>query len=281
MISTANSWESAVLQLKSDVANKDLIDAAYYDDPLVRAAERYHCSFEWHAIRAVLGPARGSALDVGAGRGIASFALAKDGFDVTALEPNPSSIVGRGAIQALSLESGLAIRLCGETAEHLSFADGIFDVVFVRAALHHAHNLRRMCQELARVLRPGGLFLAIREHVISRERDRAVFLQQHPLHRYYGGENAYLLKDYRVALEAAGLARVREFRPLHSAINCAPRTFSQLREELGSRLRRIPLIGPALTPITRKASLGALTIKLLAYADNRPGRLYSFLYRKV
>ena len=55
-----------------------------------------------------------------------------------------------------------------------------------------------------RVLRPDGIFIAAREHVISREADLGRFLDQHPLHHLYGGENAFLLERYIGALHNAG-----------------------------------------------------------------------------
>ena len=41
----------------------------------------------------------------------------------------------------------------------------LFDVVFARAVLHHTRDLELACREMFRVLRPGGIFVAAREHV--------------------------------------------------------------------------------------------------------------------
>jgi hypothetical protein len=83
------SWEEAVLWLKAQPDQNDLIKACFYDDPLQSAAERYYQSTEWLALRKVL-PQVGRVLDIGSGRGISAYAFAKDGWRVDALEPNGS-----------------------------------------------------------------------------------------------------------------------------------------------------------------------------------------------
>ena len=60
--------------------------ACFFDDPLAAAAERYYRSSEWAAVRALLPPRPGLALDLGSGRGISAYALARDGWRVVALE---------------------------------------------------------------------------------------------------------------------------------------------------------------------------------------------------
>src|SRR6202040_1201267 len=123
--------------------------------------------------------------------GISSYALARDGWRVTALEPDPSDVVGAGAIEQLAAVSNLPIEVVRDWGETLPFADATFDLVYGRQVLHHARDLRTLCAEMGRVLKSGGTFLATREHVIFRDADLAVFLAEHPLHRLYGGENAY------------------------------------------------------------------------------------------
>ena len=108
------SWEDAVRWLCAQPDKQDLIRASYYDDPLMASATRYWQSEEWAGVRLLLPVAGGQALDVGAGRGIASFALAKDGFQVTALEPDASALVGAQAIRSLAAASGLSIEVMQE-----------------------------------------------------------------------------------------------------------------------------------------------------------------------
>lgn len=274
------SWEAAVQWLREQPDRQDLVQAAYYDDPLPAAAQRYWQSPEWQDIRALLGDARGQALDIGAGRGIASFALAKEGFaQVTALEPDGSALVGAQAIRSLASASQLPIEVCQEFSERLPFADGRFDVVFARAVLHHTRDLTAACREFHRVLKPGGRLIAVREHVISRPEDLPAFLDIHPLHRLYGGENAFLLGQYQQALSTAGFAQVHTLAPFDSAINLAPHTAASMRAEIGRRVSaKVPGTGWLVQGVL--SLLWPLARPLLNASDARPGRLYSFIAQK-
>ena len=194
------SWEAAVVWLRNQPDQAELVRACFYDDPLRDAAERYYASTEWQAVRELAGGKRGTALDLGAGRGISSYALARDGWCVCALEPDPSNVVGAGAICALAQEANLNIRVEQNWGESLPYPDASFDLVHGRQVLHHARDLDKLCREAARVLKPGGIFIATREHVISRPEDLPAFLESHPLHKLYGGEHAYLLDEYLGAI---------------------------------------------------------------------------------
>lgn len=263
------SWEAAVGRLRADPGQRALVEACFYDDPLLQAAQRYHASCEWTAVRGLIGPEAGAALDVGAGRGIASYALARDGWQVTALEPDPSEVVGAGAIRGLARDAGLSIEVTQTWGEQLPFAAGTFALVHCRQVLHHARDLKQLCSELARVLAPGGVFLATREHVISRKEDLPAFLNSHPLHLLYGGEHAYLLQEYLDAIASAGLRMVRVFNPYESDINSFPESLSDIKRRWASRLR---LPSPVLIP--------DLALSWAGDWKNQPGRLYTFLARK-
>jgi SAM-dependent methyltransferase len=166
----------------------------------------------------------------------------------------------------LALETGLDIQVRQEWGERLPFSDGSFDLVFGRAVLHHARNLRHLCAEARRVLRLGGTFIAVREHVISNRGDLQRFLDAHPLHRHYGGENAYLLSEYTEAIKESGIRLTKVINPCESNINLYPDTVEELTARFAAKLR---LASPQLVPSYVPALWGAII--------QTPGRLFSFV----
>jgi ubiquinone/menaquinone biosynthesis C-methylase UbiE len=257
---------------------QSLVRDAYYDDPLIEAAERFWQSEEWAETRRLIGPGAGRlALDVGAGRGIASYALARDGWIVTALEPDGSNLVGAGAIRSLAHVAGIAIEVEQQLSETLPFGDKQFDLVYGRAVLHHIGDLGTAAREFARVLKTGGQMLAVREHVISRTADLDAFFNIHPLHWRYGGENAHKRNFYETKIKQAGLDLQSILGPLQSPINYAPYSKSQLIEEISKKAEAIPMGRSALRTLLQLPVVGTGLIHLLQHLDHRPGRLYSFL----
>jgi SAM-dependent methyltransferase len=275
------TWEDAVCWLRNQSDQRQLVLDAFYDDPLKSAADRYYACAEWAAILRLLHGRTGKALDVGAGRGIASYALARAGFAVTALEPDPSSVVGAAAIRQLAADASLSIEVVEEFSERLPFADASFDVVFARAVLHHTRSLESACREMHRVLKPGGIFIAAREHVISKEADLEKFLEQHPLHHLYGGEHAFLLERYTEALDGAGFAPLEVLPPLKSSINLFPYTLETLRKAIVAKLSQKLPAGPLWRTMLGSNMIFEALLSVAEHFDNRPGRLYSFVAHKA
>lgn len=263
------SWEEAVSWLKSQPEQAELVRACFYDDPLLVAAERYAVSSEWQAVRMLLPHAPGRALDVGSGRGISAFALACDGWQVAALEPDPSDVVGAGAIRILAKAAGLDIQVEENWGERLPFADETFDVVHCRQVLHHARDLKQLCREAARVIKKGGKFIATREHVISLHEDLPEFLASHPLHKLYGGENAYLLQEYLDAITESGFTLTEVLNPYQSDINLYPETVRGLKHRIAAKYRLPSLL------------VTDAILKWRGGINKVPGRLYTFVGSKA
>lgn len=271
------TWEEAVQWLRNQPEKSELVRLCYYDDPIEAAAERFLHSEEWIELFSLLKSKKsGKVLDIGAGRGISSYAFAKSGYEVTALEPNPSTLVGAETIRQLSRSTGLNIEVVQDWGETLPFADKTFDIVYGRAVLHHAHDLNQLCKEAARVLKPNGYFIATREHVISKKDDLQKFLDSHLLHHLYGGENAYLLTEYLTAIKLSGLKTINTFSPYQSVINYFPMTKSQRQDLLKPALTKKlgNLLGNSLSNLK---FLQELYIWNLDRKLDDAGRHYSFL----
>ena len=275
------TWEEAVQWLKSQDDRQELVKACYYDDPLLESAQRFVNSEEWQAVHDISKDwMHGKVLDLGAGNGISSYAFAIAGCQVTALEPDPSEIVGAGAIAKLAKEANLDIEIIQNFGESLPFVDNSFDIVHGRQVLHHAKNLPKLCQEAARVLRPNGLFIATREHIISEYQDLEIFLQTHPLHQLYGGENAFLLKQYYEAIAQAGLILRDSYGQYQSVINYAPTTRSQHQQNIANKLEKY--LGSRLAKwICAQPNFIELINNIYTWRDRTPGRLYSFVAIKL
>jgi SAM-dependent methyltransferase len=142
-------------------------------------------------------------------------------------------------------------------------------LVHCRQVLHHAQDLSQLCRELGRVLRPGGTFIATREHVISHVKDKDAFLAGHALHQLYGGENAYLLNEYLAAIRAGGIALTSVLNPFESDINLYPDTVEDMKRRIATKLS-VPMM---LVPGFILGWLGSLS--------NAPGRLFTFVGHKV
>ncbi len=278
------SSEKAVAIFKKQTASAESIQNNYFDDDVFTAAKRFAQSDEWRATRRFFGNLKGRALDLGAGRGIASYALVKDGWDVDALDPDPSDVVGTGAIGKLMEKAHINIQIKQGCGEFIPYDDGVFDVVYSRQVLHHASSLMGMCSEVARVLRKGGIWVATREHVITRQEDLDGFFAQHELHSYTKAEYAYKSEEYRQAIQQAGLQVTREMGSYETVINCYP--MSERTRRLACAKPLYPILGYRISNhiCCMQAPGINILVKHLARSisrrDNRPGRMYSYVSRK-
>jgi SAM-dependent methyltransferase len=91
---------------------------------------------------------RGKVLDVGAGRGGLSHRLLELGYDVTAVDVDPSVCEHPDVIvQPCNIMAGLP------------FDDESFDLVAMTEVIEHVEDPFRAVRECNRVLKPGGLLL--------------------------------------------------------------------------------------------------------------------------
>jgi ubiquinone/menaquinone biosynthesis C-methylase UbiE len=98
-------------------------------------------------------------LDVGAGAGHLSFALASAAARVVALDPAPGmlAMVRQGAA-ARGLRQ---IETCQADAAALPFAAASFDLVATRYSAHHWLEVPRALAQMRRVVKPDGFILLI------------------------------------------------------------------------------------------------------------------------
>jgi 2-polyprenyl-6-hydroxyphenyl methylase/3-demethylubiquinone-9 3-methyltransferase len=103
----------------------------------------------------VLSRGQRSLLDVGCGGGFLAEEFARAGFEVTGIDPAPETIdTARAHASAL----GLCIEYQIGFGEQLPFPEGSFDHIACCDVLEHVDDVDRVICEIARVLRPGGLF---------------------------------------------------------------------------------------------------------------------------
>lgn len=277
LTSTKMTTAEAVRYLRSQPEYAELIRDSYLGEDVLGAAEQFQASAEFEEVLRILGGfvRGGEVLDLGAGTGFASYALARCGAkSVYALEPDPSNDVGCGAIGRLS--GAVPIVLLQSSAEQIPLADAVVDVVYARQVLHHVHDLFKVLRECARVLKRGGVFLACREHVVDSEEQLIAFLDEHPVHRLAGGENAFPLERYLTAIRSSGLRLTRVLDPWDTVINAFPtvRTKADLKKYPRTLLEnRLHWIGTAASFLPGVMSLAWARIR----QHKVPGRLYSFL----
>ena len=97
-----------------------------------------------------------AVLDLGCAGGFMAEALDDRGADVTGIDPAEDAI---RAAQSHARAHDRSIRYDVGVGEALPYPDAAFDAVVCVDVLEHVQDLGQVVQEIARVLKPGGLFL--------------------------------------------------------------------------------------------------------------------------
>lgn len=95
-------------------------------------------------------------LDLGCAGGFMAEALATKGARVTGIDPASEAVE---AARARAASIGQNIRYDTGVGEALPYPEASFDIVVCVDVLEHVNDLAQVTREIARVLRPGGIFL--------------------------------------------------------------------------------------------------------------------------
>jgi len=287
------NWHETIEYIQEKPEYSKLVIDAYLDKNLELNFERFYNSEEYNETKILLkkyAPNAKLILDVGAGNGISTISFATDGYEVTALEPDISELVGTKAIEILSQNKNLQnINILNCYAESTEFLDNSFDVIYVRQALHHANNLQKFVSEMYRILKPNGILFTLRDHVILDEKDKSDFLKTHPLNKFYNGENAFTLEEYKSAFIKSKFKISEEFSFYSSVLNYAPLTKNDLSKKIITNINNYKEIFKKTHPFISLLPFSFKIFKLKNGINNSlqilnekqiSGRLYSFILKK-
>jgi 2-polyprenyl-3-methyl-5-hydroxy-6-metoxy-1,4-benzoquinol methylase len=282
------TWEETISYIRNEKEYKELVADAYLDADLILNVKRFSSSPEFSDTLELIGKYKTgnlNILDVGCGNGIAAVSFASMGHSVVAIDPDPGPSVGTGAVEKLKADLHLQnLSVLTTTAEEMHLPGEMFDLVYCRQAMHHAADLNLFVRNITRYIRKGGLLMTVRDHVVFSRKDKEKFLSEHPLHKFYHGENAYTPEEYRAAITMAGLEVQAELRFFDSPINFFPLSLPDLRtraqkEEVAIRNKLKQKLGILAHLLPAYFFYKTFVFDPEAMLDEKffPGRMYSYL----
>lgn len=141
---------------KSDAAFDDVAETWWMPGGILNQLEDFN-PLRMSYFRRVAGPLKGrSVLDIGCGGGLLSEALHEDGASVCGVDVSGASI-REAQRHARCRELAIDYRIADAAA--LPFPNASFDIIVASEVLEHVADVDTMLDEVARVLKPGGIFL--------------------------------------------------------------------------------------------------------------------------
>lgn len=161
-------------------------------------------------LREIFGAADPSGLrilEVGAGTGRDSVALAKAGAKVVTLDYAPESLA---LIQKAAAGNDVEIGVVGGDGLSLPFADGSFDLVFHQGLLEHFRDPMPLLRENVRVLKDGGMLLVDvpqRYHYYTAGKHLLMLVDKW----FAGWETEFTVAELEGLVRDAGLHPIRSY----------------------------------------------------------------------
>ena len=191
-------------------------------------------------------PARGMALDAGAGNCWLSGHLSRWDFDVVAIDVNLGCQDGLTAGDYY-LEQGCRFDRIRTPMEALPFPDETFDLVVANASFHYVHDVKDTLEGFHRVLNPQGVAIIFDSPWYERKADgdRAQMQRAEGYVRIYGLDESFAqMASYLVRSQFEDLVHRTGF--VYERIPVWPgprRSLEALKARLdGQRIASFPLI---------------------------------------
>jgi ubiquinone/menaquinone biosynthesis C-methylase UbiE/uncharacterized protein YbaR (Trm112 family) len=168
------------------------------------------------------------ALDVGCAQGRSTFQFAAPDVDVIGFDISKQLV--RQASERTAPGSRITFLVADATS--MPFLPGSFDYALTYGVLHHLPDPARMCREIARVMRPNGVFFAS-ENNQSPLRVAFELLQRlRPIWYEEAGEFAQIsrqqLTDWLAGADLTVSTRTSVFLPPHLLNHTSPRVGARL-----------------------------------------------------
>jgi ubiquinone/menaquinone biosynthesis C-methylase UbiE len=142
------------------------------------------------------------ALDVATGGGHTALAIAPHVARVVSSDLTPEMLAAaREFIESQGVDN---VTFEQADAENLPFPDRSFDIVTCRIAPHHFGDVQSFCNEVARVLRPGGRFVLM-DSISPDDADLDAFINELEWRRDTTHVRSYTVAEWRTFIEGAGI----------------------------------------------------------------------------